>query len=221
MRLAFMRTDTGVNIYHEKIAVYIDSDGNRISFTGSMNESNNGFEENFESIYTFCSWKDQSQIDAVTEAERDFDNNWIDNTKKLKVIPFLRLLLINCSISANLLWIIQRMSGNTDMNPISRKTPNFMCPDYVKMRDYQDAANDQWFKQHCKGIYSMCTGAGKTFTALAAMVRLAGQLNDKLAVFIVCPYIHLVSQWEEDVIEWAPIPLLHIRNPPLHAGKNV
>ena len=50
MRLAFMSTDTGINIYHEKIAVYIDSDGNRISFTGSMNESNNGFEENFESI---------------------------------------------------------------------------------------------------------------------------------------------------------------------------
>lgn len=89
-----------------------------------------------------------------------------------------------------------------------KKNAKFHMPDYVKMRGYQDTANDQWFKQHCKGIYSMCTGAGKTFTALAAMVRLAEQLNDKLAVFIVCPYIHLVSQWEEDVIEWAPIPII-------------
>lgn len=208
MRLAFMSTDTGINIYHEKIAIYIDSDGNRISFTGSMNESSNGFDENFESIYTFCSWKDQSQIDAVAEAERDFDNNWIDNTKKLKVVPFPDIIidkLLNFRKSTVDYTTDEREYG---YRSYIKKNAKFHMPDYVKMRGYQDTANDQWFKQHCKGIYSMCTGAGKTFTALAAMVRLAEQLNDKLAVFIVCPYIHLVSQWEEDVIEWAPIPII-------------
>lgn len=168
----------------------------------------NGFDENFESIYTFCSWKDQSQIDAVAEAERDFDNNWIDNTKKLKVVPFPDIIidkLLNFRKSTVDYTTDEREYG---YRSYIKKNAKFHMPDYVKMRGYQDTANDQWFKQHCKGIYSMCTGAGKTFTALAAMVRLAEQLNDKLAVFIVCPYIHLVSQWEEDVIEWAPIPII-------------
>ena len=48
LRLAFMLTDTGVNVYHEKIAVYQDAEGNRIAYTGSMNESANGFEDNFK-----------------------------------------------------------------------------------------------------------------------------------------------------------------------------
>lgn len=208
MRLAFMTTDTGINIYHEKIAVYIDSDGNRISFTGSMNESSNGFEENFESIYTFCSWKDSSQVAAVNEAERDFDNNWIDNTKKLKIVPFPDVI-----IEKLLTFHKSSVDYTTDEREYNyksylKKNSKFHLPNHVKLRDYQNAANSEWFKQHCKGIYSMCTGAGKTFTSLAAMVQLAEQLNDRLAVFIVCPYIHLVSQWEEDVIEWAPIPII-------------
>lgn len=208
MRLAFMTTNTGINIYHEKIAVYIDSDGNRISFAGSMNESSNGFEENFESIYTFCSWKDASQVAAVNEAERDFDNNWIDNTNKLKVVPFPSVI-----IEKLLAFRKPTVDYSTDDREYSYKSyiknsSKFRMPEHVKMRDYQNAANDKWFQQNCKGIYSMCTGAGKTYTSLAAMVRLAEKLNDKLAVFIVCPYIHLVSQWEEDVIEWAPIPII-------------
>lgn len=208
IKLAFMSTDTGINIYHEKIAIYIDSEGNRISFAGSMNESNNGFEDNFESIYTFCSWKDGSQIDAVAEAERDFDNNWIDNTKKLKVIPFPELMvekLLAFRKSAVDFSIDER---EFNYKTYLKKATKFHIPDYVKMREYQKLAVDEWFKQDCQGIFSMCTGAGKTFTALAATARLAEQLNDKLAVFIVCPYIHLVSQWEEDVIEWAPIPII-------------
>lgn len=208
IRLAFMSTDTGVNIYHEKIAIYIDSDGNRISFTGSMNESNNGFEENFESIYTFCSWKDQSQIDAITEAERDFDNNWIDNTKKLKIVPFPNVI-----INKLLTFRKAAVDYTTDERQYGyrsylKNSSKFHVPDYVNLRSYQVAANNEWFKHQCRGIYSMCTGAGKTFTALAAMAELAEKLNDKLAVFIVCPYIHLVSQWEEDVIRWAPIPII-------------
>lgn len=208
LRLAFMTTDSGINVYHEKIAVYIDAEGNRISFTGSVNESANGFDENFESLYTFCSWKDGSQIEAVKEAERDFDNNWIDNTKKLKIVPFPEVII-------DKLLAFQKASVDysTDDREYNyrayiRRHSKFHIPEGVKLRDYQNRANESWFNQHCKGIYSMCTGAGKTFTALAAMIQLAEQLDDKLAVFIVCPYIHLVSQWEEDVIEWAPLPII-------------
>ena len=36
LKLAFMETSTGINIYHEKIAVLEDVDGNKIGFTGDF-----------------------------------------------------------------------------------------------------------------------------------------------------------------------------------------
>lgn len=208
LRLAFMVRDTGVNIYHEKIAVYIDEEGNRISYTGSANESHNGFEENFESIWTFCSWKDGSQQAAVKAAEYDFDNIWIDNTNKLKVVPFPNVI-----IEKLMKFRKEKVDYTTDNREYGYKSyikskSNFHIPEQVHLRDYQRRTIDAWFKQGGRGIYSMCTGAGKTFTALAATVELAEKLDDKLAVFIVCPYIHLVSQWEEDAINWGPTPII-------------
>ena len=76
VKLAFMETDSGISIYHEKMSVFIDRAGDRISCTGSLNETSNAFHENFESIYTFCSWKDFSQREAVRQAEYDFDAIW-------------------------------------------------------------------------------------------------------------------------------------------------
>ena len=86
IKLAYMEDDTGINVYHEKIAVFVDRDGNRIAYSGSMNESENGMEENFESFFTFCSWKDGAQQTRL--AEQDFDQMWKDNTSKIRVIPF-------------------------------------------------------------------------------------------------------------------------------------
>lgn len=62
-----MENDNGINVYHEKIAVFVDQDGNRIAYSGSMNESENGMEENFESFFTFCSWKDGAQQTRLAE----------------------------------------------------------------------------------------------------------------------------------------------------------
>lgn len=208
LKLAFMETSTGINIYHEKIAILEDTDGNKIGFTGSMNDSANGFGQNFESIYTFSSWKDDSQRKAVNQAEEDFDNLWRDNTNKLKIVPFPKVV-----IDRLMQYKKDMLDYSTDRREYHysdyvKREPKFHVPDCITLRSYQTKAVDAWFNQGCRGIYSMCTGAGKTITALAATERLASQLQDKLAVFIVCPYIHLVSQWEEDVVAWCPTPII-------------
>ena len=62
IQLAFMETDTGINIYHEKMSVFIDDEGNRVAYSGSLNETDAAFCHNFESIFTFCSWKDKRSL---------------------------------------------------------------------------------------------------------------------------------------------------------------
>ena len=109
IKIAFMEDDNGFRLYHEKIAYFEDADGNKISYAGSANESANGLDGNFESIYTFCSWKDSSQIEAVEMAEMDFDNMWANQTSKLHVIPFPEIAvekLLKYKKSAGVDWDI-------------------------------------------------------------------------------------------------------------------
>lgn len=202
IKLAFMETDTGINIYHEKIAVFEDDEGNKISFTGSLNDSDNAFYDNFESIYTFCSWKDSSQRNGAEEAEKDFDRLWENETNKLKVIPFPKIALDKLIKfrKANVDYTVDEKEY--DYSRFLKKKCIFHVPDDVKLRDYQKKAVSSWISHGYQGIFSMSTGSGKSYTALACMVNLAGKLKDNLAVFIVCPYIHLVGQWEEDIMNW-------------------
>lgn len=214
IKIAFMKNFTGTNQYHEKIAVFIDAEGNRLSHTGSLNESNNAFEDNFESIYTFCSFKDKSQLDAALTAETDFDLLWENTTNKLEVISFPQIVkekLLSFKRDS-IDYTTDRRQFNLD--EILKKKQAYKIPSGVELRKYQDDAIAAWFEQDCKGIFSMCTGAGKTWTALACMVKLARIKNDHLATIILCPYIHLVSQWEEDVVSWGPSPIIaHSKSP--------
>lgn len=216
IKIAFLEDNDGFRLYHEKIAVFIDKEGNRISYAGSANESENGLDGNFESLYTFCSWKDSSQVEAVRVAEEDFDQMWENETSKLHVIDFP-------DIAIQKLMKYKNPSGvnwNTDEEEFGyrsylKKQQKFRIPDGISLHGYQEEAIQEWRLKGYKGIFDMCTGAGKTFTALYGMVQLARVCEDHVAVFIVCPYIHLVSQWEEDVVEWcsAPVIIAHSKSP--------
>lgn len=54
----------------------------------------------------------------------------------------------------------------------------------------------------------MATGTGKTYTGLGAVSKLSEDLNDRLAVIIVCPYQHLVEQWVEDIVRFNMRPII-------------
>ncbi len=216
IKIAFMENEDGFHLYHEKTAVFIDKEGNRISYTGSPNESESGLNGNFESFYTFCSWKDPSQIEAVNIAEDDFDQMWSDNTLKLKVVNFPDIVILK-------LMEYKKPSGvnwNTDEEEYGyraflKSSQKFKVPDGITLHAYQEEAVREWNLKGYKGIFDMCTGAGKTYTALYAIVQLAHKVEDKIAVFVICPYIHLVSQWEEDVEDWCEVPIItaHSKSP--------
>lgn len=215
LKIAFLEDEDGFRLYHEKIAVFIDKEGNRISYAGSVNESENGLDGNFESLYTFCSWKDSSQVDAVKLAEEDFDQMWNDETSKLHVIAFPDIVVKKLMTykKGNVDWTTDEKEYG--YKQYLKQHQKYKIPVGVSLHGYQEDAVQNWIMNGFTGIFDMCTGAGKTFTALAAMEQLGKALDDKLAVFIVCPYIHLVSQWEEDVVQWTSVPVIiaHSKSP--------
>ena len=80
-------------------------------------------------------------------------------------------------------------------------------PEWLKLRFYQEQAIENWKRNRCRGIFKMATGTGKTKTALSAAVALLeacrkSPQKPSLAIVIICPYNHLVTQWAEDCEEF-------------------
>lgn len=60
----------------------------------------------------------------------------------------------------------------------------------------------------------MATGTGKTLTGLGAISKLSEDVDDILAVIIVCPYQHLVEQWVEDIVRFNIKPIIGYSSSP-------
>jgi len=198
IKVAVTEVDDGIGMYHEKIGLFYDAEGNKIAFTGSLNESLNAYLNNFESIRVFRSWEGESE--DCFDVEYDFNNLWNNLTRKIKIYSFPNAV-------KERLFKYKRESYDVDIdeNEDDFKRSSFnvysdhpCIPENIKLHDYQKEAIKQWIKNKCCGIFDMATGTGKTYTAYGAIVKLLERANNKLATIIICPYQHLVEQWAED-----------------------
>ena len=71
-------------IFHPKIGIIADAAGDRIAFTGSLNETRSGWANNYESMDVFTSWQDELR---VQHKEKDFDRLWHARSDSVVVIP--------------------------------------------------------------------------------------------------------------------------------------
>lgn len=211
IKIAFLEDDNTVGMFHEKLGLMTDIEGNTIAFSGSMNESANAFTTNYEAIDVFASWTQDA--DRVYIKQQAFNAMWEDYEPSIKVMDFpdvteeiLRRYKINNKIDTRL----DDASSENDLEPIV--DPPFSAgpkvPDYVHMRQYQTDAIEEWVRHNYVGIFDMATGTGKTYTALAAVARLFSDLHQNLAVIIICPYQHLVEQWKEDIVAFGMKPIV-------------
>jgi len=181
-------------LYHEKVGIFSDSEGNAVAFSGSSNETAGGLLENFESIEVFCSWKGESnRIEAKT---RDFEALWNDTTPGLRVLEF-------SDAAAELLERFRDPAKPPDGIDISsvaepRSQKGFLAPAWLTLHDYQEEAIQAWVKNGGTGIFAMATGSGKTLTALSLACRVAKK-NSPLVIVVVCPFINLCNQWIKEI----------------------
>lgn len=204
IKVAFKINANSAGIFHEKIGIVIDTEGNKVAFTGSMNETYSGLLQNYESIDVFCSWRDED-YDRVNIKENAFDNLWDNLDTAMEVIPFPnvaveKLRSYKMEETGSLFVEIQEEDDSQDVF--------FKIPTTIDLYDYQREAIENWKNNNYCGIFDMATGAGKTFTALGALSSLSKNLNNNIAVVIVAPYQHLVEQWIEDIIQFNVKPIV-------------
>ncbi|HOO05733.1 MAG TPA: DEAD/DEAH box helicase family protein [Ruminococcus sp.] len=212
IKIAFLETDNTVGMFHEKMGLMYDNDQNIIAFSGSMNESFNAFRQNYEAVDVFTSWtSDENRVMAKQAA---FNAMWNDYEPSIRVRDFPKV--------ADLIIKKYRTDNNTDLSldeksfdaesndeSFATKADNGPhIPSKVKMRPYQIEAINSWAEKDYRGIFDMATGTGKTYTALAAIATLYKATSNNLAVFIVCPYQHLVEQWKDDIVAFGMKPIV-------------
>ena len=204
IKVAFKINANSAGIFHEKMGIVIDAEGNKVAFTGSMNETYSGLLQNYESIDVFCSWRDED-YDRVNIKENAFDNLWDNLDTAMEVIPFPKVAVerLNSYKVEKTEPLCVEIQNEDDSQDVF-----FKIPDNVDLYDYQREAIESWENNNYCGIFDMATGAGKTFTALGALSALSKNLNNHIAVVIVAPYQHLVEQWVEDIIQFNVKPIV-------------
>lgn len=218
IRIAYTEDKNGIGMYHEKMGIIEDTEGNRIAFSGSMNESLTAMAVNYETIDVFCNWREGSDSDRVMLKSNAFYSIWNDSEPNIKVREF-------STISDALIERYRKCPPNFGLDEeqfkrimhyhrelrkaSSKALPvGARIPADVTLFPYQEEAISFWVGENYRGIFDMATGTGKTYTGLGAISKLSEDLYDYLAVIIVCPYQHLVEQWVEDIVRFNIKPII-------------
>lgn len=195
--------DESKGIFHSKTGILIDEDDNMLSFSGSDNETANGWKYNIEEFKVFKSWI-TGQDDYFIEDLHNFNQYWENLTVKSTVIDVPKAInnkLITLAPSTiDDIHIVNNIFEE-EISEIVDSEPK----DGFELRDYQKEAIDNWIDAGKRGIFEMATGTGKTFTSLGCLDVLKNEYSsnyDPLLVVIAMPTSHLVDQWEKDVLQF-------------------
>lgn len=197
IRIAFVSNENGIplessqtfknGIFHQKVGLLKDAEGNMISFSGSDNETINGWQQNIEEFKVFRSWIDAEK--EYFEADKNkFDKFWTGKSKRTKVIDLpsaveeklIKIAPANIEQLNIEKWIVENKSSE------------------ITLRSYQKDARDFWVKNAYSGILEMATGTGKTFTALSCINELLS-IEKTIKIVISSPFIHLSEQWIREI----------------------
>ena len=210
VKIAFLSSKNEIAMYHEKMGIMSDREGNAVAFSGSMNESENAFSSNYESFDVFCSWTNDRE--RVFQKQMAFQAIWDDYEPGIETIAFPeavrdRVYSFNSSLST-------KHSAVSDSAQDEQPLDAMYLPPDFKIRPYQETAIQNWKTNGYRGIYDMATGTGKTLTALASIEQLFRDNKRRLGIIIVCPYQHLVEQWVEDIVRFGIKPIVGYSSSP-------
>ena len=198
-------------IYHDKVGIVSDDAGNRVVFSGSLNESVNALlpSLNYESVSVYKSWISGHEEFALPHLD-SFNRLWNNKSRGTAVIQLPIAVQERLHVTAASLnkppttqhekALYKRLKENSDVSlePLNvPKTPNSINGYDFEIRHHQRAALQAWKDEgDFSGIFKLATGAGKTITAIYGAVQLFKSV-EQLILVVSVPYQNLADQWVE------------------------
>jgi len=187
-------------LFHDKVGIFRDNQGNYVGFRGSMNETYKGLSSdgNIESIDVFPSWMDDRDKQRADKSASYFNQLWNNKVNGIDVYPLpdnIHSIISAMNDSEN--WgntvdeVVASLDAKTrwlSMLPLGAKAP----------RNHQIEALLGWEQNGFVGIFEHATGSGKTYTAICAMRYL---FSRDCTAIVVVPSISLLSQWKAEIEE--------------------
>lgn len=184
-------------LFHDKVGVFVDQVGDRVSFIGSANETGaawSGF-ANHEQIEVFQSWKSSSEDQRCTRHEDQFDETWEGLRRGLTVTR-----------SDDAAAVVREVIPAEPLGEIvealrAAVNQEVLQPQAITLRNYQSDVLDSWVSAEHHGVVSFATGGGKTRTALEAIRRWTSAGTPAL---VLVPSELLHRQWEVEIEQHLP-----------------
>lgn len=187
-------------LFHDKVGIFTDAEGNKVGFRGSMNETYKGLSSdgNMESIDVFPNWLDSRDAERVDDASSFFGKLWSESVPGIIVYQFP-------SASKEILRTkAEGVKWNELLDEIhveETKAKKWKPSNHVGSRiprPHQVNALETWVKNNRRGIFEHATGSGKTFTAMCA-IHDAFKRNE--VVLVLVPSRDLLKQWDRELRE--------------------
>lgn len=179
-------------LFHQKVGILQDSEGNELSFSGSINETAAAWVNNDEEFKVFKEWTDA--CDYYIRDKKRFDEIWNGERANVKVFDLPNAVKYD----------IIRYSSDFDLESISlKKYRSIKFKNYNFKQDkslffYQAEALNKWKYNNYQLLFEMATGTGKTRTAIAG-IKFLNQSRKRLVTIISTPQNTLSKQWKDEV----------------------
>lgn len=173
-------------IYHEKIGIFKDNVNDCVCFSGSTNETYNGYKKNVESVFVLKSW--DGDFEEVENQRNYFESLWDGKDESISVMDFpdaaKAKLFSKYKKSDSYIEAIEKVENyfSEQQNASGKK----------ELYPYQKKAIEEFLENKCCHFYEMATGTGKTFTAVKTLEAiLDNKICDSLYVMVIVPQIDL------------------------------
>ena len=182
-------------LFHQKVGVLRDVEGNELSFSGSINETASAWVNNDEEFKVFKAWegsrdyflKDQSRFAEIWNGERQ-------NVKVFDLPTAIKDKLIQRSKNFDIETISIKQYRKSKTNMFDFKNSP------ISLFYYQANALNKWKDNTYRLLFEMATGTGKTRTAVAGIARILAT-SKRVVVVISTPQNTLSKQWKENEVE--------------------
>ena len=178
-------------LFHIKVGVLEDENGDIITFSGSVNETASAWVRNVEEFKVFKRWDDGQKESAQIDIDK-FEHYWEGKSKRV-VISMLpdavkKKLITRAPLSFENLQneIVEEEKKNSGLRFIPFS--------------YQLEALEVWKRKH-RAIFEMATGTGKTKTAEVCINDFLSSEKGSKVVFVICPQDTLAKQWLKDIMD--------------------
>ena len=182
-------------LFHQKIGILTDVEGNHISFSGSINETASAWTKNDEEFKVFKEWEESSSY--YYEDRERFNSIW-EGKKRNVLIVDLPHAVKNELIEYSKDFDAESISAKQYIERKRKQASPFEL-DGISLFYYQKEALDNWKKYGFSMLFEMATGTGKTRTAIAG-INYVRHKHDRTITVIACPQNALAKQWKENEV---------------------